>query len=58
MSDIQIEISELNIVRENMERYGGSFEKALARALMYADLNNVRKIKNAFPELWVKFLNW
>lgn len=52
------EVSELYIVRENMACYGGSFEKALANALMYADLINVRKIKNAFPELWEKWLNW
>jgi hypothetical protein len=51
-------ISELHIVIEKMEQYGGSFEKALAKTLMYADLANANKIKQAFPELWEKWLNF
>lgn len=51
-------ISELYIVIEKMEQYGGSFEKALAKTLMYADLANANKIKQAFPELWEKWLKF
>lgn len=33
-----------------MERIGGSFASALATAWIKADLENQRKIENAFPE--------
>jgi hypothetical protein len=34
-----------------MSRIGGSFAKALAEAWKRADLDNQRRIRNAFPEL-------
>lgn len=60
MTDLEVAefVSEINIVRENMEQHGGHFVQGLAKALMYADLKNAMTIKNAFPELWVKYLNW
>ena len=44
------------IVYTAMERFGGSFVQALGKALMMADVNNVLRIKNAFPEYWKKYL--
>jgi len=38
-----------------MEQYGGSFVKSLTRAIYCADTNNFQKIKDAFPELWVRY---
>lgn len=35
-----------------MASYGGGFVKALARACMAADADNLSRIKTAFPEVW------
>lgn len=43
-------------VQENMIKYGGSFVKSLGRALRCADPSNTKRIKKAFPEYWVKYL--
>lgn len=51
-------VSELNIVRENMEAWGGSFERGLAQALLHADMQNAVTIKIAFTDLWEKWLDW
>lgn len=45
-------------VSENMQRYGGGFASALGVALARADEENFDKIKNNWPELWDKYLNW
>lgn len=45
-------------VQENMQKFGGSFEKALGVALTRADSNNTMRIKNAFPEYWDEYLNF
>lgn len=50
--------NELMEVQQNMEAFGGSFEKALAEALVHADMNNAVTIKIAFYDLWKKWLNW
>ncbi len=50
--------NEKYIVMESVERYGGSFVKALGLALMRADHENVLKIKKAFPEYWEQYLNF
>lgn len=44
------------MVSNAMQKYGGSFVKALGNAIMYADLENVKKIKEAFPEYWLEYL--
>lgn len=49
-------IDEAYKVRTNMERYGGSFTKALAQAILHADSDNLRKIKKTWPDLWQHFL--
>lgn len=45
-------------VIKNAETFGGSFEKALAKAIMYADGDNLERIQKAFPEIWKKFSEW
>jgi len=42
-------------VAETMMKYGGSFVKALGRALLLADNNNTKKIKKCFKEYWEKY---
>lgn len=34
------------------ERFGGSFVKGLAQALMHADPRNTKKIHDTWPEYW------
>lgn len=60
MTDLEVTefVSEINVVRENMEQHGGHFVQGLAKALMYADLKNALRIKETFPELWQTYLNW
>lgn len=50
--------NEIYTVYTRMERWGGSFEKGLAQALMHADICNALRIKCAFGDLWDKWLNW
>jgi len=40
---------------EAMEKYGGSFVQALARAIRCADDINFNKIKISFPEYWKQY---
>lgn len=51
-------LDEIRIVKENMEKHGGGFDRALAKALMLADSENSIKIKDAWPDLWDLYLNW
>lgn len=44
------------IVSQNMIKYGGSFVRCLGEALSHADANNVKKIRQAFPEYWKEYL--
>ena len=38
-----------------METYGGSFVRSLAKCFHHADMFNVRRLKNAFPEYWTEY---
>ena len=38
-----------------MRAYGGSFFQHLGLAALYADENNLAKLKAAFPEEWEKY---
>lgn len=38
-----------------MERWGGSFVKALAQAARAADPENLQRLQTAFPEIWQKY---
>lgn len=42
-------------VVEMMEKYGGSFVKALAEACYHADPINLAKIKTTFSEYWEEY---
>jgi len=48
---------EIKIV-EKMEKYGGSFVKALAQCFYRADRNNFKKLQNAFEEYWEEYKNF
>ena len=39
-------------VLDTMERYGGSFVKALAAAWRRADSENIARLRAAFPDIW------
>lgn len=47
-------IQEYDVI-EQMEQYGGSFVKALAKCFHRADLKNFAKLKRAFPEYWKQY---
>ena len=38
-----------SMIADNMEKYGGSFVKALAECVRRADYVNLLKLKDAFP---------
>lgn len=38
-----------------MRAYGGSFVQALAQAALLADENNLKRIKDAFPDYWKRY---
>lgn len=40
---------------EAMEKYGGSFIKALANACRHADPDNYRRLQIAFPEYFKRY---
>ena len=43
-------------INENAQKYGGSFIKLLAEALMRADLENAKKLESLFKEDFDKYL--
>ena len=57
-----IDLDEKLRVQEAMCRFGGSFVDALGKALHHADLSNVKRIHDAFPEYWADYnkmaLDW
>jgi len=42
-------------VAKAMIRYGGGFVEALGRALILADADNARRLKEAWPEYWERY---
>ena len=42
-------------IAESMEQYGGSFAKALGRAMRLADEENLTRIEAGWPEYMVKY---
>lgn len=42
-------------VIEAMQKWGGSFVRALAEAAIVADSDNLRRIKEAFADIWEKY---
>jgi hypothetical protein len=45
----------MNAALEAMEKYGGSFVKALAEAYLRADAENRARLKAAFPEIFDRY---
>jgi len=43
------------MVIETMMEYGGSFVRKLGAAALVADPENLRKIKNAWPDYWAQY---
>jgi hypothetical protein len=43
-------------VVEAMRTYGGSFVQALAVCYQRADVENQHRLRDAFPEIWVEYL--
>lgn len=41
-----------------MERVGGSFERNLALTYYRADSTNAQRLRNAFPEIFQKYIDW
>lgn len=56
--DLEKIYNEANIVAMNMQKFGCSFVNHLGAALEHADINNIHKIKNAFPQYWNEYLTW
>jgi len=44
-----------SVIIETMLRYGGGFAKALARAAQLADSDNLRRIKQGWPDYWQRY---
>ncbi len=44
-------------VVDAMRRYGGGFVSHLAEAWARADLDNERRLRQAFPEIWKRYRN-
>ena len=42
-------------VVDEMNKYGGSFVKALAQCFYLADVNNFKKLKETFSEYWSQY---
>lgn len=43
---------------QNMVRMGGSFERQLGLAYYHADSTNAQRLRNAFPEIFQKYIDW
>ena len=43
------------ITARTMRAHGGSFVRALAEALIMADVTNVQRLEGAFPEYMMKY---
>lgn len=50
------EYEEAHVVAKTMAERGTIFVRCLGEALYVADLDNMRRIKKAFPELWATYL--
>lgn len=44
-------------VQQAWEKFGGSFTKGLSKALLHADINNMAKIANTWPDEWAMGLD-
>jgi hypothetical protein len=51
---MNVVIGDFDIVN-SMIRHGGSFVRALGLACLRADDDNLRRVREAFPELWIEY---
>ncbi|KKL75379.1 hypothetical protein LCGC14_2055470 [marine sediment metagenome] len=51
-------VEEKYFVSLGMRERGGSFVKAIGEALLHADMTNVQKLKETWPEYWMVYLKW
>lgn len=54
--DVPIIIKEASEIRKAVKIYGGSFMKALVGAMECADIYNLQKIKDTWPDEWNQYL--
>ena len=57
MPNEEIDRQEILDVSAGMQRYGGSFCMCLGKTLLFADSENAKKIKAAWPEYWKRYLD-
>ncbi|MEY4442577.1 MAG: hypothetical protein RL442_1577 [Pseudomonadota bacterium] len=50
----QVSITDRDVAR-TMQEYGGSFVRALGHAALQADPENLRKVKDTWPDYWSKY---
>lgn len=48
-------MNEYYLVSIAMEKFGGSFVKHLGRLILLADTDNLKKIKETWPDYWEKY---
>ena len=49
--------NEILLIHANMQKYGGGFISALSEAIIKADQENLKKLQNAFPDEFEKYLS-
>lgn len=48
--------NEILLIHANMKKYGGGFISSLSEAIIRADEENLKKLQNAFPDEFEKYL--
>ena len=46
------------VVRRNIMKHGGTFDRALAAVIHSTEVNNIRVIREVWKEKWDTFLHW
>lgn len=53
-----MDYTEAHRAAQVMERIGGSFERNLALTYYRADSTNAKRLREAFPEIFQKYIDW
>ena len=56
--EMRMTYEEAHKAAQLMERLGGSFERNLALTYYRADSTNAQRLRNAFPEIFQKYIDW
>jgi hypothetical protein len=56
--EMRMTYEEAHKAAQLMERIGGSFERNLALTYYRADSTNAQRLRNAFPEIFQKYIDW